>query len=87
MIPAAIGELARQAQPRIIQAFVKAQKSASTPEEFERKLYLIRRITENHVLAPKLRHKDDFYITSCSAKTINYKGLGAGAADRRFHYN
>ena len=70
------GELATQVSPLIRQFFIGAGVLASDQDQFERKLYVVRKVIENAVDArlPE-EDRDDFYIASLSSKTIVYKGL------------
>jgi glutamate synthase domain-containing protein 2/glutamate synthase domain-containing protein 1/glutamate synthase domain-containing protein 3 len=70
----AIGRQARASQPYIEQVFI-ARNSRLSAEEFERKLYVIRKRAENEVAKSDLREKDFFYVPSLSSRTIVYKGL------------
>ncbi len=70
----AIGWLARENEPVILQAFVKREQGLDV-EGFERKLYVIRRLAENGVRLSDLETKCQFYVASLSARTIVYKGL------------
>ncbi|MGI8961837.1 MAG: glutamate synthase large subunit [Bryobacteraceae bacterium] len=70
----AIGRVARASQPYIEQFFV-GQPNGLTPDEFERKLYLVRKRVESLVSASDIRDKSFFYIPSFSSRTIVYKGL------------
>ena len=70
------GELAAQVAPLIRQFFIGAGQETATQDQFERKLYVVRKVIENAVdagLATEVR--DDFYISSLSSKTVVYKGL------------
>ena len=70
------GEVAAQVAPLIRQFFIGAGPETATQDQFERKLYVIRKVIENAVdagLPPEVR--DDFYISSLSSKTVVYKGL------------
>ncbi|MBI3605616.1 MAG: glutamate synthase subunit alpha, partial [Nitrospirae bacterium] len=68
--PGHIGRLARETAPVIRQFFIERQNLPQ--EEFERKLYIIRKEIENLIYS---WIKGVFYIPSLSAKTIVYKGL------------
>ncbi len=70
----AIGWLARENEPVIMQVFVKREQGLDI-DGFERKLYVIRRSAENTVRASDMEGKSQFYIPSLSARTIVYKGL------------
>lgn len=65
----ALGTLALETLPVIIQAFV-APASLIATKRFEALLYLARKEIEH-----ALKEDPDFYIASFSSKTISYKGL------------
>ncbi|WP_345951752.1 glutamate synthase large subunit [Mucilaginibacter sp. PAMB04274] len=69
-----IGETARTAEPDVEQVFVLRPSAINNTEDFERKLYVLRRFinkTVNETIAGAGEH---FYFTSFSCKTIIYKG-------------
>lgn len=68
-----IGETAKGTEPAIRQVFIGS--NSKTQEEFERKLYLIRKRAENEVKKLVKRSTEYFYICSLSSKTVIYKGL------------
>jgi len=70
----AIGWLARQNEPVIMQAFIRREQGLDI-EGFERALLVIRKVAENAVRRSDLPEKARFYIPSLSARTIVYKGL------------
>ncbi len=70
----AIGRIARASQPYIEQLFV-ARPADMTQEQFERKLFVVRKRVESLVAGSEMRDKDFFYIPSFSSRTIIYKGL------------
>ena len=70
----AIGRVARASQPYIQQFFV-SRPAALTDQEFERKLYIVRKRVETLVAASDMRDKSFFYLPSFSCRTIIYKGL------------
>ena len=65
----ALGKLALDSLPNIIQAFVTSSSLVAT-KRFEALLYLTRKIVEK-----KLAQDSDFYIASFSSKVLSYKGL------------
>ncbi len=69
--PAVLGEKARQTLPAILHVLV-ARPATIPAEEFERRLFLIRRRIERAWEQERLA---DCYIPSCSSRTIVYKGL------------
>ncbi|MBV9081708.1 MAG: glutamate synthase large subunit, partial [Acidobacteriaceae bacterium] len=70
----AIGRVARASQPYIEQFFV-ARPAGISDDEFERKLYVVRKRAEALVAESDMRDKSFFYIPSFSSRTIVYKGL------------
>ncbi len=70
----AIGYLARWTEPIIEQVFI-GRAPELDQAAFERKLYVIRRVIENAVIAEKLQQEDLFYVASMSSRTVVYKGL------------
>ena len=69
----AIGELARTTEPFMRQVFIA--RGIFTDEEFERRLYVIRKCAERAVRESAIEGREYFYIPSLSSSTIVYKGL------------
>uniref|UniRef100_A0A650EKM1 Glutamate synthase [NADPH] large chain n=1 Tax=uncultured Helicobacter sp. TaxID=175537 RepID=A0A650EKM1_9HELI len=68
--PSDLGKTALAAMPYFLQAFVKRPNDVPRGIDFERKLYVARRIIEKRAInVPK------FYICSFSSRTIVYKGM------------
>jgi glutamate synthase (NADPH/NADH) large chain len=67
-----IGDIARAAEPDIVQILLGAD---IPQEELERKLYIIRKLTENAIRNSDLKQKNLFYIPSLSTKVLIYKGM------------
>ncbi len=74
--PDKIGELARKTRPQVAQVFISGEGWESEP--FERKLYVIRRVVENEIAAFEAEEYGQFYISSLSSRTVNYKGFMNG---------
>ena len=70
--PAPIGKTARNAMPAIRMAFVAKSADVATGIDFERKLYVIRKRTENAVQNGGIGH---IYFPSLSSRTIVFKGM------------
>ena len=68
-----IGEIAKGTEPLIKQVFISRENRSV--EEFERKLYVIRKLAEKAVRQSQMHNKDYFYIPSLSSRVIVYKGL------------
>ncbi|MRD73378.1 glutamate synthase subunit alpha [Rhodocyclus tenuis] len=62
-------------EPVIRQIFVGRGPDVYVTDALERKLYIIRRRAANAIKSLKLKHGQEFYVTSFSARTIVYKGL------------
>jgi glutamate synthase (NADPH) large chain len=67
-----IGEIALSAEPVIKQVLVEADLSQ---EDLERKLYIIRKRSENIIRQSDLRQKRFFYMPSFSTRVLVYKGM------------
>jgi len=68
-----IGVQAKRCAPIIKQFFI-ARNGLETLQ-FERKLYLARRLIENKILAMNSEASDTFHIASLSSRTLVYKGM------------
>ena len=72
-----LGETARNSMPYIMQCFVKRPERVNRGLDFDRKLYIIRRVFE--------QSNDNTYVCSFSSRTIVYKGMFLVAQLRRFY--
>ena len=70
-----IGYDAKASMPLIMQVFVKKPTSIVDEDDFEKKLYVLRRRIEISSSSLNLNSPDDFYFCSFSCRTIVYKGL------------
>jgi glutamate synthase (NADPH) large chain len=66
------GEIAKTTEPAIKQVFVQASLEK---DALERKLYIVRKLTEKEIRNSNLKYKHCFYQPSFSAKVIVYKGM------------
>jgi len=73
--PNALGSQARRVMPVIRQIFIARGPDTHEADQFERKLYVIRKVVEKAVRALDDPGKKDFYIPSLSHRTFSYKGL------------
>ncbi len=69
-----IGWLARSQEPAMQQLLIGRSYSIGNDQQFERILYVIRRCAEIWA-TQNLTNPLSFYIASCSARTIVYKGM------------
>lgn len=65
--PAALGQKAVDCMPFIMQGFVKRPANLKRGLDFDRRLYVVRRVFE--------QSNDDSYVVSLSSRTIVYKGM------------
>ena len=69
---ACIGEKANATRPEIEQIMICERRRASSDDEFERELYIIRRRIEKPAIAAQI---PEFYVCSLSCRSIIYKGM------------
>ena len=65
--PEVLGQKARACMPVILQAFIKKPQELEKGLEFDRRLYVVRRVFEQST--------DNSYVPSLSSRTIVYKGM------------
>ena len=65
--PEVLGTKARECMPYIMQGFIKRPRGVAKGLDFDRKLYVVRRIFE--------QSNDNTYVPSLSSRTIAYKGM------------
>ncbi len=71
-----LGQTALDSEPAVFQVVVAPVDGADfSSEEFDRRLYVGRRIAENEVENQDLAGSEQFYIVSLDRKTLVYKGL------------
>jgi len=68
-----LGEIARSSEPVIRQLVIDGQGLAG--EDFERRLFVVRKRTEHRVRGRLGEAASDFYACSMSCRTIVYKGM------------
>ena len=76
--PDVLGEGAREMLPHISQSFIAANPDTKDIDEFERKLFLIRRVIDHRIRVELDLDRSVFYVPSFSAKTLIYKGMILG---------
>ena len=69
-----VGSIACKTQPQIKQVFIKPNTNL-TDNEFNLRLFIARKISENTIYSSELNQKEYFYFSSLSLRTIIYKGL------------
>ena len=66
-VPEVLGHKARECMPYIMQAFIKKPEDVEKGIDFDRRLYVVRRVFE--------QSNDNTYVPSLSSRTIVYKGM------------
>ncbi len=72
---ASLGQTALEAEPAFFQAFVGRGTEIKNTDEFERRLYVIRKRFEKAIDRWGIRDSDWFYFASLSCRTFVYKGM------------
>jgi len=70
-----VGSIAGNTQPQIKQVFIKRNSSELSDKDFNLRLFIARKISENLIYSSELNQKEYFYFSSLSLRTIIYKGL------------
>jgi glutamate synthase (NADPH/NADH) large chain len=70
-----LGDSVKKIEPVIRQVFIQRGPGVMVTDALERKLYVIRKAAGHAVQALKLKHSQEFYVPSMSARTICYKGM------------
>ena len=70
-----VGSIAGNTQPQIKQVFIKRNSSGLSNKDFNLRLFIARKISENLIYSSELNQKEYFYFSSLSLRTIIYKGL------------
>ena len=70
-----VGSIAGNTQPQIKQVFIKPNSSGLSDKDFNLRLFIARKISENLIYSSELNQKEYFYFSSLSLRTIIYKGL------------
>jgi glutamate synthase (NADPH/NADH) large chain len=79
-----IGPTALSVEPEIEQVFIACPDHISNPDEFERKLFILRNYASHTVLNTVRKDEIGFYIASLSYKTLVYKGQLTSGQVRRY---
>ncbi len=70
-----LGESALKSEPVMEQVFIKRPDMVTDADEFERKLFVLRKYS-THIITESVKGVDNqFYFSSLSYKTIAYKGM------------
>jgi len=69
-----LGKTALSVEPAVVQFFVERPAEIKNNEDFERKLFVLRRLIVQEIKKTEYAIQEQFYITSLSCETIVYKG-------------
>jgi glutamate synthase (NADPH/NADH) large chain len=70
-----LGERVKATEPVMQQIFIGRSASLATENDFERRLFIIRKVVSNRVFALGGPEVAEYYPVSLSARTIVYKGM------------
>jgi len=85
VISAGIGVTALSVEPSIVQFFVERPSEIKNTDDFERKLFVLRRLIVQEIKKTTDEIQDQFYVTSLSCRTIVYKGQLTTAQVRSYY--
>ena len=72
---ALLGETSLEAEPAVRQVFIGRGTWVETEDDFERRLYVVRKQFESEVERRGIGDSEAFYFSSLSCRTVVYKGM------------
>ena len=79
-----LGAASAESEPQIEQVFIRRPENLPQ-QDFERKLFVLRKYTAHTINNTIAKEKDEFYIASMSSRTIVYKGQFTTAQVRQYY--
>jgi glutamate synthase (NADPH/NADH) large chain len=70
-----LGESVKPTEPVHVQVFIGRRRKHKDEDEFERRLYFLRKVISNRIYNKRERRLADFYAVSMSCRTVVYKGM------------
>ena len=70
-----LGESVKPTEPFHMQVFIARGSSIATEDEFERKLYILRKVISDVVYRRRERRHTNYYVVTLSCRTVIYKGM------------
>src|SRR5690242_14847513 len=70
-----LGESVKPTEPRHMQVFVGRGRKKISEDEFERRLYILRKAISNAIYKRRERRNSHYYPVSISCRTVIYKGM------------
>ncbi len=72
---ASLGAAVLPTEPVHMQVFIGRGKDVKSDDDFERRLFILRKVISNQVYNRRERHLADYYLVSLSCRTLVYKGM------------
>src|SRR5512143_581253 len=70
-----LGESVKPTEPKHMQVFIGRGKKKVSEDEFERRLYILRKAISNAIYRRRERRTSGYYPVSISCRTVIYKGM------------
>src|SRR5262245_20009229 len=70
-----LGESVKPTEPKHMQVFIGRGKKKMSDDEFERRLYILRKSISNAIYRRRERRTSGYYPVSISCRTVIYKGM------------
>src|SRR5207342_721233 len=70
-----LGETVKPTEPKHMQVFIGRGKKKFSDDEFERRLYILRKSISNAIYRRRERRTSGYYPVSISCRTVIYKGM------------
>src|SRR5689334_13807335 len=70
-----LGESVKPTEPFHVQVFIGRGASIKSEDEFERKLYILRKVISDTIYRKRERRLSNYYVCSLSCRTLIYKGM------------
>ncbi|MEN3380887.1 MAG: glutamate synthase large chain, partial [Hyphomicrobiales bacterium] len=70
-----LGESVKPTEPFHVQVFIGRGPGIKTDDEFERRLYILRKVISDVVYRKRDRRLSNYYVVSMSCRTVIYKGM------------
>jgi glutamate synthase (NADPH/NADH) large chain len=70
-----LGESVKPTEPFHMQVFIGRGPSIKSEDEFERKLYILRKVISDTIYRKRERRLSNYYVCSLSCRTLIYKGM------------
>src|SRR3954468_142285 len=70
-----LGESVKPTEPFHMQVFIGRGPRIKTDDEFERRLYILRKVISDVVYRKRDRRLSNYYVVSMSCRTVIYKGM------------